>query len=54
MLERKQDKLLKFYDNQKYDKIPSLFKTQKDYEEITFDDFPFLYLIISIYFVELG
>jgi hypothetical protein len=32
MLERKQNKLLKYYDTQKYDNIPALFKTQKDYE----------------------
>lgn len=47
MLERKQNKLLKFYENKKYENIGNLIKTQKDYEEITFDEFPFLYFMIS-------
>lgn len=31
-LERKQNKLLKFYENGKYENIGKVIKTQKDYE----------------------
>lgn len=32
MLERKQSRLLKFYENGKYENISKVIKTQKDYE----------------------
>lgn len=43
----KKNRLLKLYERGKYEDIPRLFKREKDYKEVTYDDFPFLYFMIS-------
>lgn len=43
----KKNRLIKLYEKAKYEEIPRLFKGEKDYKEVTYDDFPFLYFMIS-------
>jgi hypothetical protein len=43
----KKNRLIKLYEKGKYEDIPQLFKGEKDYKEVTYDDFPFLYFMIS-------
>ena len=47
IVNNKKTRLLKLYEAGKYIDIPNLFKGEKDYKEITYDDFPFLYFMIS-------
>ena len=47
LVNNKKTRLLKLYEAGKYLDIPTLFKGEKDYKEITYDDFPFLYFMIS-------
>ena len=48
VVSNKKSRIISYYESGKYDKIPKLFKKELDYKEITYDDFPFLYYLISI------
>lgn len=47
IISNKKSRILNYYESGKFDKIPKLFKKELDYKEITYDDFPFLYYLIS-------
>lgn len=47
-VDSKRDRILKLYQKKDYQFIPTLFKNEKDYHEITIDEFPFLYYAVSI------
>lgn len=47
VVNNKKNRLLKLYERGNYEDIPRLFKNEKDYKEVTYDDFPFLYFMIS-------
>ena len=41
------NKLIEYWDKEKYSKIPDMFKSSKDYNQLKIDSFPFLYFMIG-------
>lgn len=46
-LEMKKEQLMKYWEAKKYDKIGKLLKTPADYNTIKFNEYPFVYFLIS-------
>ena len=47
LVESKKSRVLKLYEKKDYVEMVRLFTSQKDYAAVTFDEFPFLYYMIS-------
>jgi hypothetical protein len=49
IVSHKKRRLIHFYEKGKYQEMANLFRTEKDYVSVRFDEFPFLYYIVSSY-----
>lgn len=49
VVDSRRSRLMKFYEKKDYESVASLFKNEKDYAEISIDEFPFPYFMISKY-----
>jgi hypothetical protein len=47
VVNHKKRRLLHFYEKGKYQEMAGLFRNENDYVSVKFDEFPFLYYIVS-------
>jgi hypothetical protein len=47
VVNHKKRRLLHFYQKGKYQEMAGLFRSENDYVSVKFDEFPFLYYIVS-------